>query len=71
MNRTETSPPRIERGILLAGLLVLAGLMVQVLTLLWNHPLAFLAFLGVGVPLTAAGVLLYLYGVVFFKGEDS
>jgi hypothetical protein len=49
---------------MIAGFLVLIGLLVQILTLFWNHPLAFMAFLIAGVPLTAAGVLLYLYTVV-------
>jgi hypothetical protein len=51
--------------------LVLAGLVAQILTLFWNHPLAFMAFLMVGVPLTAAGVLVYLYAVVSSREEVS
>ncbi len=58
------SPPTIERRIRWAGILIAAGLIVQMLTLLWTHPLAFVAFLLVGCPLVAAGVLLYLYSLV-------
>ena len=55
--------PAIERRIRWAGLLVLAGLAVQVMTLSWLHPLAFMTFLMVGCPLTVAGILLYLYSL--------
>jgi hypothetical protein len=43
-----------------AGLLVGLGLIVELVTLLWNHPLSFLAFAFVGAPLVLAGVLVYL-----------
>ncbi len=32
----------------LAGLLIVAGVLAQGLSLVWHHPLSFLAFLGVG-----------------------
>jgi hypothetical protein len=57
-------PPRIERRIKWAGLMIALGLIVQVLTFAWIHPLAFLAFLVLGCPLVGAGVLLYLYSLV-------
>jgi hypothetical protein len=55
--------PAIEKRIRWAGLLVLAGLAVQVMTLTWLHPLAFMAFLMIGCPLSVAGILLYLYSL--------
>jgi F0F1-type ATP synthase assembly protein I len=54
----------IERRIRWSGILVGAGLIIQMLTLLWTHPLAFVAFLLIGCPLVAAGILLYLYSLV-------
>jgi hypothetical protein len=54
----------IERNIRWSGILVVAGLIVQLLTLFITHPLAFVAFLLVGCPLVAAGILLYLYSLV-------
>jgi hypothetical protein len=54
----------IERRIRWSGILVVAGLTVQLLTLLWAHPLAFVCFLLVGCPLVGAGILLYLYSLV-------
>ena len=53
----------IERRIRWSGMLVVAGLVVQMLTLLWTHPLAFMCFILVGCPLVAAGILFYLYSL--------
>jgi hypothetical protein len=50
----------IEKRIRWAGMLVVAGLLIQLLTMSWTHPLAFMAFLVVGCPLTVGGVLIYL-----------
>jgi hypothetical protein len=55
--------PAIEKRIRWAGLLVVMGLLVQIVTLFWVHPLAFMTFLTVGCPLSLAGVLLYLYSL--------
>lgn len=57
-----TSSP-LENRIRWSGFLVVTGIAVQLLTLTWVHPLAFMAFLMVGCPLTIAGVLLYLYSL--------
>jgi len=58
------SDQTIEKRIRWAGLLVCLGVAVQLVTLMWVHPLAFMTFLAVGCPLTVAGVLLYLYSLV-------
>jgi len=54
----------IERRIRWSGLIIALGLVVQSLTLFWTHPLSFMAFLLIGCPLVAAGLLLYLYSLV-------
>jgi hypothetical protein len=54
----------IERRIKWAGLLIVLGLLIQLITFLWIHPLAFVAFLVIGCPLVAAGVVLYLLSLV-------
>ena len=54
----------IERRIRWSGMLIVAGLAVQTLTLLWTHPLAFVSFLLVGCPLVGAGILIFLYSLV-------
>jgi hypothetical protein len=55
---------KIERRLRTAGILVGLGLTIQLLTLLWIHPLAFMMFLAAGIPITAAGVLLYLVSLL-------
>lgn len=54
----------LERRIRWAGLFIVAGLLLQLATLPWTHPLAFVFFLVVGCPLVAAGILLFLYSLV-------
>jgi len=60
----EINASATERRIRWASLLVGAGLLVQLASLLIVHPLAFVAFLMVGCPLVAAGILLYLFSLV-------
>jgi hypothetical protein len=47
-----------------AGLLVAAGLLIGLLSLLPVHPLAFIAFVGLGVPITVAGMVYFLLGLL-------
>ena len=54
----------IERRIRWSGILIVVGLLLQMLTLLWTHPLAFMCFLMIGCPLVAAGMLLFLYSLI-------
>jgi hypothetical protein len=54
----------IERRIRWSGMLIVLGLLLQMLTLLWTHPLAFMCFLMLGCPLVVAGMLLFLYSLV-------
>jgi hypothetical protein len=53
-----------ERRIRWASVLVGAGLLVQLASLLIVHPLAFVAFLMIGCPLMAAGIVLYLLSLL-------
>jgi len=55
---------RIEWRIKWAGLLIGAGLVIQLLSLVWIHPLSFVVFLILGCPLVLAGAVLYLYSLV-------
>ena len=55
---------RIEKRLKLAGILLITGLAIQALTLSWNHPLSFLAFMFVASPLVLLGILIYLYSIV-------
>lgn len=60
--KRESTP--LLRRLRVAGLLVLAGLAVEAVTLLWSHHLAFVLFLGIGGLLIVAGVLLYLWSLL-------
>ncbi len=55
---------KIERRIRLSGILLIAGLLVELATLHWSHPTAFLFFLLLGGTLMAAGILLFLLSLV-------
>jgi len=59
----------LERRLRLAGTLVVLGLLVEFVSLLKSHPLAFIVFLVVGGLLIAAGILIYLYSLVSRDGE--
>lgn len=54
----------IERRIRWSGRLIAGGLIVQMLTLLATHPVAFILFAIVGCPLVGAGILIFLYSLV-------
>ncbi len=54
----------IERRIRWAGILIAAGLVVQLITFIWFGPLPFMAFILVSCPLVAIGILIYLYSLV-------
>jgi hypothetical protein len=60
----KTQSPKIERRIRLAGTLLIAGLLVELVTLRWSHPTAFLFFLLLGGALMALGICVYLLSLV-------
>jgi hypothetical protein len=55
--------PRLNR-LSLAGVFIAAGILVQIATLYWEHPMAFLVFMFVASPLKLAGILVYLSSVL-------
>lgn len=55
---------KIEKRIRLSGILLIVGLLVELATLQWSHPTAFLFFLMLGGTLMAAGILLFLVSLV-------
>ncbi len=54
----------MERRLRISGVLVGLGLLIEVLTMPWTHPIAFLMFMLVASPLTGAGVVMYLYSIL-------
>jgi hypothetical protein len=59
----------IEKRIRWAGFLISLGLLVQLATLIWTHPLSFTAFILIGCPLMLSGVLLFLYSLAARTNE--
>lgn len=56
--------PRIERRLRTASVLVSLGLAVALISMFWNHPLSFMVFLLVGMPVCALGIVVYLLAIV-------
>lgn len=54
----------LERRLQIAGIVLLLGLVVEVLSLLGKGSIAFLVFAGLCATLILAGIVLYLYGIV-------
>jgi len=57
---TEVQPAILSR-LRTAGLLLMAGLIVELLSLFWTHPLAFMAFIGIGCVLMGIGIVIFLW----------
>jgi hypothetical protein len=54
----------LERRIRGAALLMIAGLVTEMASLMWRHPTAFVLFVGLGGLLLAAGMLLFMWSIV-------
>lgn len=55
----------IDRMLQIASVLIIIGLLVEIASLLWFHPLAFVLFVFISASLTALGILVYLASLVF------
>jgi hypothetical protein len=55
---------QIDRALRISGILLIMGIVVEMISLLWEKPMAFLLFAGVGGSLTLAGIVFYLYSLV-------
>jgi len=58
-----TMAARMERRLRISGILIVLGLLVEALSLIRIHPLAFLAFMFIGGALLIAGIGIYLYSI--------
>lgn len=54
----------LAKRLRLAGMFLIAGLLVEAICLLWARPLAFILLVCGGGLLCAAGIVLYLYSLV-------
>lgn len=55
----------IDRLLQIASALIIVGLLVEIASLLWFHPLAFVLFVFISASFTALGILAYLASLVF------
>ena len=55
----------IRRLLQVSSSLIILGLLVEIVSLLWFHPLSFVLFFFVGVTLMGLGILVYLFSLVF------
>jgi predicted membrane channel-forming protein YqfA (hemolysin III family) len=67
----ELSANPMNKRLRLAGSFIVAGLLIQALSLLWNHPLSFIAFLVIGGLLVAIGVVIYLLALVSASAANA
>jgi hypothetical protein len=54
----------IERRIQVAGIILIAGLLIEALCLLWARPISFVIFVAVGGLFLFAGVVVFLFSLV-------
>lgn len=57
----------IQKYLRISSVLVIAGLVIEIISLVWQHPLAFVLFAFVGAGLIGLGILVYLAGLVFAR----
>jgi hypothetical protein len=55
----------IRRLLQVSSALVIAGLLLEIVSLLWFHPLSFVLFAFLAASLIALGILVYLVSLVF------
>ena len=55
----------IQRLLRIASVLIILGLGLEIISLLWFHPLSFVLFAFVAVSLIGLGILVYLASLVF------
>ena len=60
-----TSFEMVLRKLRIAGIFILLSLIVEIISLVWNHPLSLMAFLIAGAVLVAAGM------VTHFREEQA
>ena len=56
---------RLALFLRIASLLIIVGLVAEITSLLWFHPLSFVLFAFVGATLTILGIAVYLLSLVF------
>jgi hypothetical protein len=61
----------IRRLLQVSSALVIVGLLLEIVSLLWFHPLSFVLFAFVGATLVGLGILVYLVSLVFVVAPSA
>jgi hypothetical protein len=61
----------IRQSLRFSGVLLMLGLLVELISLLWTKPLAFLLFAVVGGSFLVVGALAYLYSLVSAANDSG
>jgi pilus assembly protein TadC len=61
----------IRRFLQFSSTLVIAGLLLEIVSLLWFHPLSFVLFAFVAATLVGLGILVYLVSLVFVAAPSA
>jgi len=59
----------IVKRLRLSAILIILGLIVEALSLAWNHPLSFIAFIGIGGVAIGLGVIIFLMALVSSQAQ--
>ena len=55
----------VRRFLQVSSVLIIVGLLLEIVSVLWFHPLAFVLFVFVSATLTGLGVAIFLLSLVF------
>jgi hypothetical protein len=61
----------IARLLRISSLLVIVGLVLEIVSLLWFHPLSFVLFAFLAASLIGLGIVVYLVSLVFVAPPSS
>jgi len=59
--------PKVARRIRISGIFLLLGMLVEVISLMWSNPTAFLVFSSIGFFFFFLGLLFYLFSLVVVR----
>jgi hypothetical protein len=54
----------MHKALRISGILLIAGLVIEGVSLHYNHPLSFLGFMFIGGALLFVGIVVYLFSIV-------
>lgn len=61
----------MERLLRISSAFIILGLVVEIISLLWYHPLSFVLFAFLGISLIGLGILVYLVSLAFVASRST